>query len=160
MLPCPLTLKALSHFPFLQISEPRLYTGLASLFDSKTFPHSAFNLWFHFSQTAGTLEIRSYYRETDLTAEKKDITLGCNKEELNVEYLLSKLGQWDAKTFALIYTDRKHQEQNVNIVSMAPKVHTSNHYIISQHKQKSMMVENRPFAFIKKDYRWFLEQFQ
>lgn len=92
MLHCPLTLKALSHFPFLQISEPRLYTGLASLFDSKTFPHSAFNLWFHFSQTGGTLEIRSYYRETDLTAEKKDITLGCNKE-LNAEYLLSKLGQ-------------------------------------------------------------------
>lgn len=73
-----LILKALLHLPLP--SEPRLYIELPSS-DSKTFPHSAFNLWFHFSQTAGTLEIRSSYWETDFRAEKKGMTLGCNKEE-------------------------------------------------------------------------------
>lgn len=108
-----LILKALLHLPLP--SEPRLCIELPSS-DSKTFPHSAFNLWFHFSQTAGTLEIRSSYWETDFRAEKKGMTLGCNKEELNAEHICG--ANWGSEILksALSSTDRKCQKQNVNIV--------------------------------------------
>lgn len=108
-----LILKALPHRPLP--SEPRLYIELPSS-DSKTFPRSAFTLWFHFSQTAGTLEIRSSYWETALTAKKKGMTLGCNKEELNTEYICWANWGSEILKFALSYTDRKCQKQNVNIV--------------------------------------------